>query len=153
MHENLDFLSFTLMRVTWETNPAHRNSRLTNLPHSHGDTTVNIVCIRSNKDDQIENTLWWEPESLIKNILRQYKGISPERASVWETPVRYGLQGPREHQVMVTPLSKVGLGSCARWSNPIDLAENLFPTRFGWEQKSRNITGFSIVMDVKQYIL
>ena len=51
-------------------------------------TTVSIVCIRSNKDDQIANTLWWEPVSLIKNILRQCQGIGPERASVGETPLR-----------------------------------------------------------------
>ena len=63
--------------------------------------------------------------------------IRPERPSVsGETPVRYRLWGPREHPQMVTPLSKEGLGSCARWSNPIGLADNLRPTRIGWQHKS-----------------
>ena len=121
------------MHIKWETNPAHRNSKLTPYTlfyHSFTEadvffswkcitpsltvwvgrklgnttnpfsnllstaTTMRIarhiiffrnskctasLCstayIRCNKDDQIVNTLWWEPVCLIKNILRQYQGI------------------------------------------------------------------------------
>ena len=48
------------MRITWETNPACRNSRLTRYLHSLMETQcarVSIAYIRSNKDDQIAYTL------------------------------------------------------------------------------------------------
>ena len=71
---------------------------------------------------------------------REYSQVMPRDLSgktlCRKDPLRYGLQGPREHQQMVTTLSKEGLGSCAYRSKPIVLAENLFPTRFSCQPKS-----------------
>ena len=56
-----DFFNFTLMRSTWEKNPASRNSRLTcyllyrSLTETHC-ATVSIASM-SNEDDQVANTL------------------------------------------------------------------------------------------------
>ena len=52
--------------------------------------------------------------------------ICPERPSVsGETPVRYGLRGPRVNPQMVMTLSKEGEEAA------LILAANLLPTRFG----------------------
>ena len=63
MTKNFDFLSFTYMHFTWEMNPACRYYKTDTLPppyHSLTEThcaTQSIVYIKSNKDDQIVNTL------------------------------------------------------------------------------------------------
>ena len=45
-----------------------------------------IAYIRSNKDDQIANTLWWEPVSLIKNTL-WWEPVSLIKNTLWWEPV------------------------------------------------------------------
>ena len=72
-----------------------------------------IAYIRSNKDDQIANTLWWEPVSLIQNTL-------------WWEPVSL-----IKNILKGSDLSRKRRSALRSRSNQKVLAENLLPTRFG----------------------
>ena len=126
------------MRITWETEFQDWRATST-LPLSHGDSLRNSQhCLykvqqgRSNSEYPLMRTCISHKEysQAMPRDRSRKTGVS------LETPVRNGLWGPRKHPQMVTPLSKEGLGSWALQSNPIDLADNLLPTRFGWQHKS-----------------